>query len=69
MKVRAVWRFLDAESGDNTIRLYQAGADTPLHCFSFPRQQREDGLCLSDYILPSLNGTRDSVALFVVTAG
>ena len=69
MKVRAVWRFLDAESGDNTIRLYESGTGAQLHCFSFPRQQREDGLCLSDYILPSLNGTRDSVALFVVTAG
>ena len=69
MKVRAVWRFFDAESGDNAIRLYESGVDAPLHCFSFPRQQREDGLCLADYILPSSNGTRDSIALFAVTAG
>ena len=69
MKVRAVWRFFEAESGDNTIRLCESGTGAQLHCFSFPRQRREDGLCLADYILPSANGTRDSIALFAVTAG
>ena len=40
MKVRAVWRFFDAESRHNTISLFESGADTPLHCFSVPRQTR-----------------------------
>ena len=69
LKVRAVWRFFDAESADNAIRLFAPGADKPLHSFSFPRQQRKDGLCLADYVLPSSNGTRDSIAMFAVTAG
>jgi 5-methyltetrahydrofolate--homocysteine methyltransferase len=36
-----------------------------LHAFAFPRQRKPDGLCLSDYINPP----RDSLAIFVVTAG
>ena len=42
---------------------------TPLHTFHFGRQPREDGLCLSDYILDADEGRRDHLALFVVTAG
>ena len=40
-----------------------------VHSFSFPRQRRPDGLCLADYVLPSKNGTRDTIAIFAVTAG
>ena len=69
MKVRAVWRYFEAESEGNTIRLYESGAEAPLHDFTFPRQRRQEGLCLADYVLPSSNGRRDSVALFAVTAG
>ncbi len=37
--------------------------------FRFPRQRKEDGLALSDLVLPSgLNG-RDHIGLFVTTAG
>lgn len=65
LKVRAVWQFFEAEGKDNSIRLYEPGSQNPLHTFRFPRQRKEDGLCLSDYVL----APRDSVALFVVTAG
>ena len=41
----------------------------PLHTFHFGRQPRENGLCLSDYILPPANGERDHLAFFVCTAG
>ena len=35
----------------------------------FGRQRRDDGLSLSDYILGPVDGARDHLALFVVTAG
>ena len=35
----------------------------------FGRQAKDDGLCLSDYILDAEDGRRDHLALFVVTAG
>ena len=44
-------------------------AASPIHTFQFGRQRRQDGLCLSDYILDPADGRRDHLALFVVTAG
>ncbi len=69
MRVRAVWQFLEAESESNSIHLFAAGAASPLHTFKLERQNRPDGLCLSDYLLPPSRGQRDHLALMVVTAG
>jgi 5-methyltetrahydrofolate--homocysteine methyltransferase len=69
MKVKAVWQFFEAESEGNRIRLFAPGGKTPVHTFSFPRQRKEDGLCLSDYVLLPKGGMRDHVVLFVVGAG
>ena len=68
MKARALWRFLDAESRGNSIRLFEPDTNVELHEFSFPRQRRADGLSLSDFIARP-NGFRDSLALLCVTAG
>ena len=69
MKVKAVWQFFEAERAGNSIRLFAPGEANPIHTFHFGRQPRPDGLCLSDYILPAVDGRRDHMALFVVTAG
>jgi 5-methyltetrahydrofolate--homocysteine methyltransferase len=69
MKVRAVWRYFEAERDGNSIHLFEAGAASPAHTFRFGRQPRENGLCLSDYVLPPEEGRRDSIVLFVVSAG
>jgi 5-methyltetrahydrofolate--homocysteine methyltransferase len=69
MKVRSAWQFFEAERDGNAIHLFAPGEAGPLHTFRFGRQLREDGLCLSDYILDPEAGRRDHLALFVVTAG
>jgi 5-methyltetrahydrofolate--homocysteine methyltransferase len=69
MKVKAVWQFFEAEREGNAIRLFAPGGETPIHVFQFGRQRRENGLCLSDYILESEDGRRDHMAMFVVSAG
>ena len=72
MKVRAVWQFFEAEPDGNSIRLYSgAGAPGPIATFRFPRQRKEDGLALSDFVLPPSyeSGKRDHLAMFVTTAG
>ncbi|MGA2134953.1 MAG: methionine synthase [Bryobacteraceae bacterium] len=69
MRVRAVWQFFEAERHGNAIRLFAPGAADPLHTFRFGRQSRDEGLCLSDYILDPEDGKRDHLAMFVVTAG
>ncbi len=69
MRVRAVWRFFEAEREGNSIHLFEPGAPMPVHSFHFNRQAKSDGLCLSDYILDPDEGRRDHIALMVVTAG
>jgi 5-methyltetrahydrofolate--homocysteine methyltransferase len=69
MKVKAVWQFFEAQRDGNSIHLFAPAAESPLHTFHFGRQLRQDGLCLSDYVLDPAGGQRDHVAFFVVTAG
>ena len=69
MKVRAVWQFFEAESQGEDLHLFAPGGKEPLHTWHFKRQAGGDQLCLSDYVLPPQNGTRDHVGVFVVTAG
>jgi len=69
MKVRAVWQFFEAERDGNSIHLFRPGAGSPLHTFDFGRQAKSDGLCLSDYVLDPVDGRRDHIVLFAVTAG
>jgi 5-methyltetrahydrofolate--homocysteine methyltransferase len=69
LKVRAVWQFFEAERDRNSIHLYAPGCPAPVHTFHFGRQARENGLCLSDYVLDPVDGRRDHIALLVVTAG
>jgi 5-methyltetrahydrofolate--homocysteine methyltransferase len=73
MKVKAVWQFFEAERDGNAIHLFAPAGVAPIHTFRFGRQRREDGLCLSDYILEGDlegdNAKRDHLALMVVTAG
>ncbi|MBZ5576658.1 MAG: methionine synthase [Acidobacteriia bacterium] len=69
MKAKAVWQFFEAERDGNAIHLFAPGGSSPIHTFQFGRQLRDNGLCLSDYILEAEEGRRDHLALFVVTAG
>ena len=69
MQVKVVWQFFEAERDGNSIRLFEPNSSQPLHAFHFGRQPRENGLCLSDYILPAADGRRDHMAFFVCTAG
>ena len=69
MKVKAIWQYFEATRDGNAIHLFSPGGQTPIHTFHFARQRREDGLCLSDYILEAEDSRRDHLAMFVVTAG
>jgi len=70
MRVKAMWQFFEAERDGNAIQLFAPGGTAPLHTFRFGRQHRDEGLCLSDYILDAEDGgQRDHLAMFVVTAG
>ena len=68
MAVRGVWRFFPARGEGNRLVLLApggGGAESVAAAWRLPRQARENGLCLADYVLPA----GDHAALFVVTAG
>jgi 5-methyltetrahydrofolate--homocysteine methyltransferase len=69
LKVRAVWQFFEAQRDGNSVHLFAPAGSSPIHTFRFGRQPRPDGLCLSDYVLDPVDGRRDHIAIFVVTAG
>ena len=64
MTARGVWQFFPAKSSGNRLELLDPQSGDPVASWDLPRQAKQDGLCLSDYVLED-----DHVALFVVTAG
>jgi 5-methyltetrahydrofolate--homocysteine methyltransferase len=64
LRARAVWRFFPAMAEGDRITLVDPESGRPAAAWDFPRQGREGGLCLADYVLPG-----DHLALFVTTAG
>ena len=53
MSVRVVWQFFEAESEGNRLHVFAGrGATEPAETFVFPRQRKDDGVALSDLVLP-----------------
>ncbi len=70
MQARAVFQFFKAGSEGNRVRLFDGHTGEERACFEFPRQEKEAGLCLADYVLPLEGGApRDNLCMFVTTAG
>ncbi len=69
LKPKAVYQFFGTNSQKNRLHIFQLGSEKLLKTFDFPRQQRENGLCLSDYALPVRLGIQDNIALFVTSVG
>ncbi|WP_255807194.1 methionine synthase [Cohnella mopanensis] len=67
---QAMYRFFPAQSDGNDIVIYDPEDVTRvLKRFTFPRQQVEPFLCLSDFLKSVESGIMDSVGFLVVTAG
>ncbi|QJD82543.1 methionine synthase [Cohnella herbarum] len=67
---QAMYRFFPAQSEGNDILIYDPqDRSRVLKRFSFPRQQVEPFLCLSDFLKSVESGIMDSVGFLVVTAG
>ncbi len=69
MEVHAVWRFFPAHSEGNSLILTDPDTGDPAAVLDFPRQPKEDGLCLADFTNPKGQGAPDNVCLFAVTSG
>lgn len=66
---RAMYQFFEAVSDGNNLEIYAKRNQNPVSIFKFPRQRKQDGLCLADYVLPKNLQQKDNIALLVVTCG
>jgi 5-methyltetrahydrofolate--homocysteine methyltransferase len=68
MRAAAIWRFFEAEAEGEAVHVYEPGAGAPSWTWTFPRQAG-GGRCLADLVARPADGVRDSVGVFVVSAG
>jgi 5-methyltetrahydrofolate--homocysteine methyltransferase len=67
---KGMYQFFECTSSGNEIELFSKAGATALAKFKFPRQRKENGLCLADYVNPfNPKHARDNMAMFVVTCG
>jgi len=70
IKTHGMYRFFPAQSSGNEIIIYNpVEPRQELKRFTFPRQQVEPYLCLSDFLKSVESGVMDYVGFLVVTAG
>ncbi|MFM8980605.1 MAG: methionine synthase [Planctomycetia bacterium] len=68
LRARAVFRWVPVRVEGDSVLVLDAGDGRERERWAFPRQERGEGLCLADYVLPGPDGT-DPLGLFVTTAG
>ncbi|MCG3180189.1 MAG: Methionine synthase [Phycisphaerae bacterium] len=70
LQPRAVYGFWPCGSrGDDVVIYDPADAAREIACFTFPRQEGRERLCLSDFFLPAGGPRRDVIGLQIVTVG
>ena len=68
IRPQAIYRFYRANGNGNDLILYnQDGSEAA--CFTLPRQNGGEQLCLADFVRPLAEGERDNIAIFAVTCG
>jgi 5-methyltetrahydrofolate--homocysteine methyltransferase len=69
MTARAMWQFCPAAAEGNRMTVLNKANGGKPEVFEFPRQQKDDGMALPDFVLPADGERLDSICLFVTTAG
>ncbi|MEE2902018.1 MAG: methionine synthase [Myxococcota bacterium] len=67
LQAKALFQFFQAESEGNILHVLD-GNGSRLESIEFPRQPRENGLCLADYCNP-VGTTMDNIAVTLTTCG
>ncbi len=66
---RAVYGFWKAAGDGNDLVLFDGDGKKEVARFTLPRQKREDGICIADFVRDVTAPERDVIGLQVVTAG
>jgi 5-methyltetrahydrofolate--homocysteine methyltransferase len=66
---RALYGYWRCAAQANTLVLFEPDGETEAARFTFPRQPRRGGLCIADFFRDIDDGTRDVVALQLVSVG
>jgi 5-methyltetrahydrofolate--homocysteine methyltransferase len=67
---QAVYGYWPSAAERDDLVLFDPGApDREVARFALPRQDRENGLCIADFVRDTAEGTRDVIGLQVVTVG
>jgi 5-methyltetrahydrofolate--homocysteine methyltransferase len=69
MQPQAIYQFFRAASQGNSLHIYPKESLQPRVTFTFPRQKKQDGLCLADYTAPLGDEVSDQVGFFIVSVG
>ncbi|MBX6321723.1 MAG: methionine synthase [Rhodospirillaceae bacterium] len=70
LRPQAVYGYWPANAEGDSLVLYDpVDRDRAVARFDLPRQAREGGLCIADFVRDAASGERDVVALQVVTVG
>jgi 5-methyltetrahydrofolate--homocysteine methyltransferase len=69
LKPQAVYGYWKAAGQGNDLILFDTGGTTELARFSLPRQPKEDGECLADFVRDIDDPERDVIGLQIVTVG
>lgn len=65
---QVIYQFFPAQSEGNDVVIYDSITSKPIERFQFPRQTKEPGLCISDFLNP-VGEKMDYVGFFSVTSG
>jgi 5-methyltetrahydrofolate--homocysteine methyltransferase len=66
---QAAYGYWPCAADGNDVILYDTDGERELTRFSFPRQNKEGGLCIADFFRDVASNERDVIALQVVTMG
>lgn len=69
LRPQSIYGYWKAASHENSLIVFDQDGETELTRFEFPRQNSEDGICISDFFRDVDSGERDVVAFQIVTMG
>lgn len=69
LTANAIFKFFPCNSDENSILIKANTQDQQSHKLTFGRQSERDGLCLSDFVMPTSASITDYTCMFLTTVG